>query len=65
VYLQVERGFEETPIYDYARLRSGHVVPGPAVIEVPTTTVAVPAGRTARVDELGNIRIALTEEAVR
>ena len=65
VYLQVERGFEETPIYDYARLRSGHVVPGPAVIEVPTTTVAVPAGRTARVDELGNIRISLTEEAVR
>ena len=35
------------------------------MIEVPTTTVAVPAGRTARVDELGNIRIALTEEAVR
>ncbi|WP_431907589.1 hydantoinase/oxoprolinase family protein [Amycolatopsis thermoflava] len=61
VFLQVERGFEDTAIYDYQLLQAGHVLPGPAVIEVPTTTVTIPAGRNARVDELGNIRIDLTE----
>lgn len=59
VFLQVERGFEDTAIYDYSLMRSGHVLPGPAVIEVPTTTVTIPAGRSARVDELGNIRVVL------
>ncbi|GAA4392230.1 hydantoinase/oxoprolinase family protein [Tsukamurella soli] len=61
VFLEVSRGFEDTSVYDYALLRSGHVVPGPAIIEVPTTTVAVPAGREARIDEFGNIRIDLEE----
>ena len=37
-------GFVDTPIYDYARLRAGHVLAGPAIVEVPTTTVVVPAG---------------------
>lgn len=61
VYLQVERGFEETVIYDYSKLRSGHRFPGPAVIEVATTTVTIPADREARVDEYGNIRVNLSE----
>lgn len=59
VYMQVERGFEETAIYDYSKLRSGHRFPGPAVIEVATTTVTIPAGHEARVDEYGNIRVTL------
>ncbi|TCK22013.1 hydantoinase/oxoprolinase family protein [Pseudonocardia endophytica] len=59
VFLEVGRGFEDTAIYDYELLRAGHVVPGPAVIEVPTTTVTIPSGREARVDELGNIRVNL------
>ncbi|MFG2586146.1 hydantoinase/oxoprolinase family protein [Streptomyces malaysiensis] len=59
VFLQVERGFEDTAIYDYELLRAGHILPGPAVIEVPTTTVTIPAGREARVDVLGNIRVNL------
>jgi N-methylhydantoinase A len=59
VFLQVDRGFEETAIYDYALLRSGHRVPGPAVIEVPTTTVTILAGRTAWIDQLGNVRVEL------
>ena len=61
VFLQVDRRFEDTAIYDYQRLRAGHVLPGPAVIEVPTTTVTIPAGREARVDELGNIRLILND----
>ena len=61
VFLNVERGFEDTAIYDYDQLRAGHVLSGPAVIEVPTTTVTVPAGREARVDDYGNITIDLDE----
>lgn len=61
VHLQHERGFEETAIYDYSKLRSGHRFPGPAVIEVATTTVTIPADREARVDEFGNIRVDLSE----
>jgi N-methylhydantoinase A len=57
VFLDIGRGFEETDIYDYAQLRAGHEIAGPAVVEVDTTTVTVPAGRTARVDDFGNIRI--------
>ncbi|MFG3522040.1 hydantoinase/oxoprolinase family protein [Nocardia nova] len=57
VFLDIQRGFEETDIYDYSLLRAGHEITGPAVVEVDTTTVTVPADRVARVDELGNIRI--------
>jgi N-methylhydantoinase A len=60
VFLDVTLGFEDTAIYDYAKLRAGHVIEGPAVIEVPTTTVTIPRGRTARIDELGNVRINLS-----
>jgi N-methylhydantoinase A len=57
VFLEVGRGFVDTPIYDYAALRAGHVITGPAVVEVPTTTVVVPDGRTGTVDGLGNLTI--------
>jgi N-methylhydantoinase A len=60
VYLEIGQGFVDTPIYDYTTLRAGHVITGPAVIEVPTTTVVVPGGRTGTVDELGNLHITTT-----
>jgi N-methylhydantoinase A len=60
VLLDVTRGFAETTIYDYSLLHSGHVIPGPAIIEVPTTTVAIPADIEARIDELGNVRMNLS-----
>lgn len=59
VLLDIKRGFVDTTIYDYSLLRSGHVIPGPAIIEVPTTTVAIPADIDARIDELGNVRMDL------
>lgn len=31
-------GYMDTAIFDYTKLRSGHQITGPAVIEVPTTT---------------------------
>lgn len=55
VRLDSRRGFEPTPVYDYARLRAGHELVGPAVVDVPTTTVVLPAGVTGRVDRLGNL----------
>lgn len=57
VCLDAATGFADTPIYDYRALRAGHVLTGPAVVEVPTTTVVVPAGTTASVDGLGNLII--------
>ncbi|MHC1559947.1 hydantoinase/oxoprolinase family protein [Actinomycetospora sp. C-140] len=62
VYLEIGQGFVDTPIYDYTALRAGHVLTGPAVIEVPTTTVVVPDGRTGTVDDLGNLHITHTQQ---
>ncbi len=57
VCLGAAAGWVDTPIYDYGALRAGHVIAGPAVVEVPTTTVVVPAGATGTVDRLGNLTI--------
>ncbi|WP_197377717.1 hydantoinase/oxoprolinase family protein [Mycolicibacterium baixiangningiae] len=57
VCLGATRGFVDTDIYDYTKLRAGHVVRGPAVIEVPTTTVVVPHDTTGTIDRLGNLHI--------
>jgi N-methylhydantoinase A len=57
VFLDIRRRWEETPIYNYLDLGAGDAFDGPAVVEAPTTTVAVPAGCHARVDHLGNLSI--------
>ncbi|MBF6140182.1 hydantoinase/oxoprolinase family protein [Nocardia farcinica] len=57
VCLDGRRGFVDTDIYDYTRLRAGHVLRGPAIVEVPTTTVVVPHDSTGTVDRLGNLTI--------
>ncbi|WP_088318629.1 hydantoinase/oxoprolinase family protein [Kineosporia sp. R_H_3] len=62
VCLDVRVGYVDTAVYDYEGLRAGHQIVGPAVIEVPTTTVVVPAGMTGTVDALGNLSI-LTKES--
>jgi len=57
VCLSATAGYVDTPIYDYRDLRAGHVLHGPAIVEVPTTTVVVPVGTTGTVDTLGNLTI--------
>jgi acetone carboxylase, beta subunit len=42
--------FEQTPIYEQDDVRAGHVLDGPAVVESPADTFAIPPGRTARMD---------------
>jgi len=51
------QGFAPADIYDRARLAAGYVVTGPAVIEEYGATVPLHAGFTAKVDELGNLRV--------
>jgi N-methylhydantoinase A len=57
VCLDAAIGYADTPVYDYPQLRAGHLLTGPAIVEVPTTTVVVPGGTTATVDTLGNLTI--------
>jgi N-methylhydantoinase A len=46
-------------VRQWARLRPGERVAGPAVIEHPTTTVYVAAGQRAALDRLGNLELTI------
>lgn len=43
-------GFVETDVYEMADVRNGHAIEGPAVVEAPSTTFAVPPDRRVWVD---------------
>ena len=49
----------ETPIYDRARLRGGHRVVGPALIQEYASTTVLPPGDTLVVDAMGNLDITI------
>lgn len=55
VFLDVQVGRQTTDIYDYTALGAGHHFSGPAIVEAPTTTVAIPPTFDAHVDRLGNL----------
>ena len=59
VYWSELGDFEQTPVYWGQRLTAGNVVPGPAIIQVPDTTIVVHPFETARVDPYGNVLIDL------
>ena len=59
VYWSELGDFEETPVYWGERLAAGNVLPGPAIIQVPDTTIVVHPFQTARVDPYGNVLIEL------
>jgi len=48
-------GYRDATIYDYNRLRPGNILNSPAIIETPFTTVVVPEGQVAEVDQYLNI----------
>jgi N-methylhydantoinase A len=49
--------FITAPVYDGSRLRAGHRVTGPAIIEEPFTTIVLHPKQVATLDRLGNYRI--------
>jgi N-methylhydantoinase A len=48
-----------TRVYDGLKLRAGNAMQGPAVIELPGTTIALPPGDRAVIDPFGNTVITL------
>jgi N-methylhydantoinase A len=46
---------QDVPGYDFERLRPGNAIPGPAIVWTPITTLVVPPGQTARLDEHRNL----------
>lgn len=55
VYWPQRNGFRSTPIYDAAGLKQGQVVQGPAIIQMPETTLVVPPFARGGFDKYGNI----------
>jgi N-methylhydantoinase A len=46
--------FADVPVYDGLALVNGNTVPGPAIVEQPTTTIVLPADFELRCDEFNN-----------
>jgi N-methylhydantoinase A/acetone carboxylase beta subunit len=49
VWWQAE--WADTPIFEQSDLRAGNAVAGPAIVESPADTLAIPPGRRARLDQ--------------
>ncbi|UHC19873.1 hydantoinase/oxoprolinase family protein (plasmid) [Methylobacterium currus] len=56
-------GWREVPVYAFASLPSGTVLPGPAIIEAETTTVVIGDGDTLAVDAFGWLDIRVRRSA--
>ena len=63
VVFSVDGGAEPVPtqVLHRAALRSGDELAGPAVIEQPDSTILVPPGARARVDQIGNVILAVSQ----
>jgi len=59
VYFEEYRDLVDTAIYDFNKMRPGHEVTGPAIIETPVTTIVVNPKDHAFMDEFRNVRIEL------
>jgi 5-oxoprolinase (ATP-hydrolysing) len=53
-------GFVEAAVYDRYALRPGTRIDGPAMIEEREATTVIPPGDSVVVDEVGNLRVAVT-----
>jgi N-methylhydantoinase A len=59
VYWSELGDFDATPVFLGERLKPGNVIVGPAIVQVPDTTIVVHPFQTARVDPYGNVLIDL------
>jgi N-methylhydantoinase A len=57
VYFAEDGCHVDTPVFRRAALVPGHVVEGPAMIEEPMSSIVVPPGRAAELDDWRNVRI--------
>lgn len=60
VYWGPQHGWTKTALYARDRLGSGHQFSGPAVVTQYDSTILVPPGATAKVDDLGDLAITLS-----
>jgi acetone carboxylase, beta subunit len=58
-----KHGWTETAIYEQDAIKAGHEIPGPAIIESPADTFAIPPGRCARLDTTRIFHLETTAEA--
>ncbi|MEM6461403.1 MAG: hydantoinase/oxoprolinase family protein [Pseudomonadota bacterium] len=61
IYIAARDGMSDGNIYDFEKLSPGNVVPGPAVIHTPITTIAVPDRMLARMDQWRNIVVSFDD----
>lgn len=54
-FTRPERKFVKTPVYDYSLLGAGSRIEGPAVVELPFTTIPVPSETHVTIDEYMNL----------
>lgn len=47
-------GYQDTPVYSREKLRAGHKITGPAIVEAVDTTMLIQPGQTLRLDEYGH-----------
>jgi len=52
--------FEPTPVFWGERLEAGNRIAGPAIVQVPDTTIVVHPGQAARLDPYGNVLVDLS-----
>jgi N-methylhydantoinase A len=57
IFVEAAGGFQDADVYDFNRLVPGNVMPGPAVIHTPITTIVLQAYQTGRVDAYRNVLI--------
>ncbi len=60
VFWPEERARLSTAVHDGSLLGDGDTIAGPAVVELPHTAVAVPAGHELRRDTVGNLVLTVT-----
>jgi acetone carboxylase beta subunit len=56
-------GWEATPLFEQDQIKAGQSVTGPAIIESPADTFAIPPGRRARLDGHRIFHLETTEGA--
>jgi len=53
----------KTPVYDWTKMGAGTKLKGPAIVQMPETTVVVPPGTAGHVDGYGNFILTIQEKA--